>query len=295
MARNLHVAAIQLNACDSPQDNLARGLAMVDRAARAGAEWVVLPEMFVKYGDLGESVQTAETISQTGEIYGPIVSQLANLAKERSIVLVAGSICEAADQAKQHRPQAAYNTQLVFDRRGKLVARYRKLHLFDINLPEKVVACESDHIVAGDQVVVETIDGICCGLAICYDLRFPELFRAMRAAGAELITLPSAFTKTTGQAHWKDLVRARAIENQCFVIAANQFGQHNARQASYGHSLIIDPWGEVLASTGDQEAILYATLALDRVAKTRQRLPAWEHRRLDVDISSTRLRDHVSQ
>jgi predicted amidohydrolase len=268
---------------------------MVDKAAWAGAEWVVLPEMFAKYGDLGESVQTAEVIS-LAEGYGPIVRQLANLAKERSIILVAGSICEAVAHPEENDvSQAIYNTQVVFDRSGKLVARYRKLHLFDINLPEKVVACESEHIRAGDQVVVEAIDGVRCGLAICYDLRFPELFRAMRAAGAELITLPSAFTKTTGEAHWQSLVRARAIENQCFVIAANQYGRHNARQSSYGHSLIVDPWGEVLATAGDNEAIVYATLELDRVAKFRERLPTWEHRRLDIDTSSTRLRNHVSQ
>ncbi len=295
MARNLHIAVVQINACDSPTDNVARALAMVDKAARAGAEWVVLPEMFAKYGDLGESVQTAEVISEA-ETYGPIVRRLASVAKERSIVLVAGSVCEAvSDGAENRSRQTAYNTQLVFDRGGKLVARYRKLHLFDINLPQKVVACESEHIRAGDQVVVERIDGIRCGLAICYDLRFPELFRAIRAAGAELITLPSAFTKTTGEAHWETLVRARAIENQCFVIAANQYGRHNARQSSYGHSLVVDPWGEVLATAGDNEAILYATLELGRVAKFRERLPAWEHRRLDIDTSSTRMRNHVSQ
>lgn len=287
MPRILHLAAIQTNACHSPAENVERARAAVEQAARNGAQWVVLPEMFPKYGDLAEAVQTAEPIfPDEPSRCGPLVRELSTWARNLEIVLVAGSICEQSPLNAAATGAAIHNTQLVFDRTGKIVARYRKLHLFDVNVPGKVVSRESDHIAAGNQVVVETIDGVRCGLAICYDLRFPELFRAMRAAGTELILLPSAFTQVTGEAHWTALVRARAIENQCFFVAANQCGVHTPKSASHGHSLIVDPWGRVVSSAGATPTTLYATLDLASVAQVRERLPAWDHRRLPVDTSS---------
>jgi predicted amidohydrolase len=269
MRSDIQVAAIQLNANAARDENVAKAIQMVEQAVAAGAQLIVLPELFNGYGDLGSVVQQAEPIP------GPSSERLRRCAQTHGIWLVAGSICERSDD-----PQRGYNTTLLFAPDGSLAARYRKLHLFEANVPGNASVCESDHMLRGDDVVTVSTELAAFGLAICYDLRFPELFRQLSSRGMEVLLFPSAFTYATGKDHWHILLRARAIENQCFVIAANQCGQHTDKLKSYGHSLIIDPWGRILAEAEEEETIIYAKLDGIRLNSVREVLPALRNRRL---------------
>jgi predicted amidohydrolase len=173
-----------------------------------------------------------------------------------------------------------YNTSCLLDPSGRIVARYRKIHLFDIDLPGRVSVRESNDRTPGADVVTAATPLGTIGMSVCYDLRFPELYRRLAAAGAEILLVPSAFTFPTGAAHWEVLCRARAIENQCWVIAANQTGKSPHGFADYGHSLIVDPWGTVVAQAGDEPGVLLATVDHDRTARIRRELPCLQHRRL---------------
>lgn len=270
MQNTVRVAVIQLTAQLDKAANLANAQRLLRAAAREKPQLVVLPELFNAYGDLAEVARQAEPIP------GPTSTLLAQLAQELGIVLCGGSLCE-----QNSRPGQGYNTSLLLDAQGRIIARYRKMHLFDVDLPGQVSVCESQSMCPGEDVVVTATSVGNIGQAICYDLRFPELFRQLSQRGAELICIPSAFTAATGPAHWEVLLRARAIENQCYVLAANQYGAHSAKLASYGGSLIIDPWGEVLARGAlDRDEILIADLSAERLQSVRTRLPALAHRRL---------------
>ncbi len=233
MQRLVSTALVQINSTGDYDRNLRVAERMIRQAADTGARLVLLPELFNRIGQFEKLVAGAETIP------GPTTEALGNLARELQLVLCGGSICEKSDD-----PRRAYNTSLLFEADGELVATYRKLHLFDVAIPDRVSVTESHYILPGDQVITVATSLGQLGMATCYDLRFPELFRLLAAAGAEMICLPSAFTKFTGQHHWHTLVKARAIENQCFLLAANQVGQHRSHLHSYGHSLIVDPWGQ---------------------------------------------------
>lgn len=269
MQSDIQAATIQLNATGTREQNVAKAIQMVEQAAASGAQLIVLPELFNGYGDLGPIVQQAEPIP------GPTSERLRRSAQECGVWLVAGSICEQSSD-----PSRGFNTSLFFAPDGSLLARYRKLHLFEANVPGNASVCESDHMLRGDDVMTVSTELATFGLAICYDLRFPELFRQMSARGMEVLLFPSAFTYATGKDHWHILLRARAIENQCFVVAANQCGQHTERLKSYGHSLILDPWGRILAEAGEEEAIIYARLDGVRLKSVREVLPALKNRRL---------------
>jgi deaminated glutathione amidase len=269
MQSEIQAAAIQLNANGSRAENVAKALQMIDKAAAGGARLIVLPELFNGYGDLAEVVAQAETIP------GPTSEALCQRATQHGIWLCGGSLCERSDQ-----PGRGYNTSLLISPEGRVVATYRKVHLFDVNVPGNVNVCESSHMLPGEPPKVVETELARFGTAICYDLRFPELFRRLSQQGMEVLLFPSAFTAATGKDHWHVLVRARAIENQCYVIAANQCGRHNERLASFGHSLIVDPWGRILAEAGDEEMILTARLDGIRLASTREVLPALKNRKL---------------
>ena len=267
--RELVVAALQMASTQDRQANLRLATELVEQAARRGAGLIVLPEFFNGLGRLEEVAAAAEPIP------GPTSEAMRRLASRLGIVLVAGSICEASSE-----PGKGYNTSLAFGPDGQELGRYRKLHLFDVELDDGVSFCESAHILPGNSVSVWSTTWGTCGQATCYDLRFPALFHTLADGGAELIAFPSAFLQQTGQAHWEVLLRARAIENQTFVVAANQCGQHAPRLTTYGHSLIADPWGNVLANAGAvAEGIALATIDLARVAEIRQQLPTLKHRR----------------
>ena len=200
---------------------------------------------------------------------------MADLARSCGVFICMGSIIEAIPGDPQ-----GYNTSCLIDPAGQIIARYRKIHLFDIDLPGRVTVRESDDRRPGADVVTVPTPFGTVGMSICYDLRFPELYRQLAAAGAELLVIPAAFTFPTGAAHWEVLCRARAIENQCWVIAANQSGTSPHGFADYGHSLIVDPWGTVVAQAGDGPGVIVATIDRKRTAQVRRELPCLQHRRL---------------
>lgn len=268
MQRTIKAAVVQMNARLDKQENWRTAQRLVRDAARQQAELVVLPELFNAYGPLADVVAQAESIP------GPTTDFCARLAKELGITLCAGSLCERDPDSS-----LGYNTSLLFGPSGNLLSKYRKMHLFDVEIPGQVSSRESDYMRSGNWARTIETDLGALGQAICYDLRFPELFRNLSQQNLDILLLPSAFTATTGKAHWEVLVRARAIENQCFVLAANQYGEHSPKQTSFGTSLIVDPWGEVLARGSlDAEAVLVAELSTQVLERTRLQVPALRHR-----------------
>ena len=264
----MKIAAVQMISGPQVAPNLVTAARLIAEAAAAGAKLVVLPEYF----PLIDATDEARLAARERFGSGPLQDFLADLAAKHGIWLVGGSIPLATAE-----PNKLLNTCLVFDDGGRRVARYDKIHLFAFNKGEERYD-EAKTIEAGSSVVsVDTPFGR-LGLAICYDLRFPELFRAM--GRVDVIALPAAFTETTGQAHWRVLLRARAIENQCYLVAAAQGGRHPTGRVTHGNSLIVDPWGEVIADMDKGEGVVSAELDRARVAEIRTNLPALEHRRL---------------
>ena len=268
--RRYTAAAVQMRTGSDRSANLARADALVRDAAARGARLVVLPEVFAWRGPAADEAAVAEPVP------GPVTVRLGALARELGLWLAAGSLHERA--AGEVR---VFNTSCLFDPRGEIVARYRKLHLFDVDLPGGVAVQESATRAPGTEVVTAPTELGTLGLSICYDLRFPELYRRLSRAGAEVLLIPSAFTFPTGAAHWEVLVRARAVENQCYVIAADQAGTSPQGFADWGDSMLVDPWGRVLARAGDGEAVVTAEIDLDYLARVRRELPALAHARLD--------------
>ncbi len=266
----MKAAVVQLNSSENKSRNLEIAKRLVRAAAADGAQLVVLPELFNCLGPLTLVQENAESLD------GPTATAMRQLADDLSIYLCAGSICERAEIAKR-----AYNTSLFFGPDGVLVDVYRKQHLFDVQIPGEIQLSESSVMLPGRENVVSDLPPFRIGFATCYDLRFPELFRNLTEQGATVICLPAAFTYVTGKAHWETLVRARAIENQCYFLAANQVGEHSDKLVSFGHSMIDDPWGSIEANLGDEHNS-YAVCAIDfeQVVKVRERLPALLHRRI---------------
>lgn len=262
-------AVVQMASGPDRCANRARAAELVGRAAGAGARLIALPEMFSWRGAPGEEAAQAEPVP------GPTTDALAELARRYGIVLCGGSILEATPGGGR-----LHNTSCLFGPDGALLAVYRKIHLFDVELPGRVAARESDVFAPGDREVVADTPVGRAGLAICYDLRFPELFRRLARRGAEILLVPSAFTAPTGEAHWEVLCRARAVENQCILLAANQTGPTRRGYAHYGHSLIVDPWGVVLAQAGASEEVVVAEVDLASVARVRREMPCLRHARL---------------
>ncbi len=270
------VSAVQMNSTA----DLARNLEIADRwlraAAAAGSRLVALPENFAFMG--AKETDKLAHAEPAGD--GPIQQFLADTARELGLWIVAGTVPLAVDGD----PRRVWAACLVYDEGGKCVARYDKIHLFDVEVPGGEHYRESASIAAGEikPVVVQTPAGR-LGLTVCYDLRFPELYRALVDAGAELFCVPAAFTHRTGEAHWDALLRARAIENQCYVIAPGQYGTHASRRRTWGHSRIIDPWGTVLGGRGDDdEGLVSAPIDLAKLHELRKSFPVLRHRRLGV-------------
>lgn len=263
----MRVACVQLNSGADKAVNVAAAVALVRRAAAAGARLVVLPETWTYKGSHAVLEDVAESID------GPANTVLAGLAAELGVYVLAGSIYE-----RTARPGRYANTSVLFDPRGAPIAVYRKIHLFDAVAGAKVYR-ESDDLEPGGELVTADVDGLTVGLTICYDLRFPELYRSLALRGAELLLVPAAFTEATGRDHWEVLLRARAIENGCFVVAAAQWGVHGGDRWCHGRSMIVDPWGTVLAVAPDGVGICDADLDLEAVERVRERLPVLSHRR----------------
>lgn len=263
------VSAVQLRAGRDQDANLALAAEQTEAAAAAGTDLVVLPEVFAWRGPQKLEPSVAEPIP------GPVTDFISELSRRLGIHLLAGSVLEHSSETK------CYNTSLLFGPDGAELARYRKIHLFEVEIAGEVSVHESNTRLAGKDVVCVDTELGRLGLSICYDLRFPELYRKLADQGAEAILVPAAFTAPTGRVHWHALLRARAIENQCYVIAANQFGHNDDGFADYGHSMIIDPWGEILAEAGDDGPCrVEAELDPERLAQVRRNLPSLEHRRL---------------
>jgi predicted amidohydrolase len=271
MSWELRVGAIQMRAVGDRTANLATCATLTGQAAREGAQLVVLPECFSFLGrGEGDKLAIAEVLDGTG----PTLSALRELATRHGVWLIGGGTPEVVPGD----PRRTYNTAVVIDPRGELVARYRKIHLFDVDIPGGATLRESDATRAGDEIVVVDIGGARVGLTICYDVRFPELYRRLvKDRGAEVVLLPAAFTAHTGAAHWHLLLRARAVENQAWIVAAAQWGQHNEKRQSFGHSLVVDPWGTVVGELPSGDGVVHATLDGETVEKRRGQMPCLTH------------------
>ncbi len=258
----MKVALIQMNSNYDKAGNLARALSMCAEAAAEGSEFVLLPEMFLIRGDNLDLDEKREPVP------GPSLKKIMELAKEKEIWILAGSICE-----KIEGDTKVYNTSALIDDKGEIVAAYRKIHMFDVDINGTKIQ-ESDYYAAGKSSVLVKVKGVETGLAICFDLRFPELFEDYRKHGAKILCLPAAFTSFTGRMHWEVLLRARAIENQCFVLAPNQTGTGQKQVATYGNSMAVDPWGKVIARASEfEEEIVYAELDFKVLDNVRKRIP----------------------
>ncbi|MGH7871987.1 MAG: carbon-nitrogen hydrolase family protein [Candidatus Binatia bacterium] len=267
--RKFLAAAVQMVASDDKAANLKQAEQWIRQAAVQGAQVVALPEVFIWRGEKKREHEFAEPIP------GPSSTALGGMARELGIYLLAGSILERIPGSEK-----AYNTSLLFGPNGELIARYRKIHLFDVDLANGTSLRESATREYGDGVIVAATEFCPMGLSVCYDLRFPELYRALAMRGAQIIFVPSAFTAYTGAAHWETLLRARAIENQVYVVAADQFGKSAKSFETHGHSMIVDPWGKVLAELADGAGVISAEIDLDYLTKVRAELPSLSHRRL---------------
>jgi predicted amidohydrolase len=267
-------AVIQLCSQDDVPTNLARVVALIGEAARAGAQVIALPENFAFMG--GDDAGKREH-AEKADGHGPILSTIVAAAREHQVHIVAGGMPETSED-----PEKPYNSSVLVDPRGAIVAVYRKLHLFDVDLADGTSLKESASTSAGSDKVVARVRDVPLGMSVCYDVRFPELYRALERRGARIVTVPAAFTVTTGKDHWHVLLRARAIENQVFVLAPGQQGKHPRGRTTYGKSIIVDPWGDVIAQCGDGEGFAMAKLDLAYQDRVRASLPCLAHRRLST-------------
>jgi predicted amidohydrolase/diadenosine tetraphosphate (Ap4A) HIT family hydrolase len=268
------VAVVQMTATPDKEATFSQLKSLVERAKCRGADMVFVPECADYVSESREqAVSLAESIS------GPMVTRYRDLAREKSLWISIGGFHEKPNSdAKQ-----VYNTHLIIDREGTIQGSYRKVHLFDVDVPGGVRVHESSFISAGSTIgpPVSTVCGK-VGMAICYDMRFPELATSLVQQGAEILTYPSAFTVPTGMAHWETLLRNRAIENQCYVIAAAQVGQHHAKRTSYGHAMVIDPWGTVIAQCHDTADVCLAEIDHELLQRRRLEMPVFSHKRHDI-------------
>jgi predicted amidohydrolase len=260
-------AVVQLTSGADVGSNLSRAAAHIAEAARRGASLAVLPENFAF---MGEHERDKFAVAESLDENGPILSAMKEAARRHQISLVLGGFPEKATATHVR------NTALHLDAAGEVKAVYRKIHLFDVDIPDGATYRESASVLAGAEPVVSGE----LGLSVCYDVRFPELYRELARRGARILTVPAAFTLHTGRDHWHVLLRARAVENLCYVLAAAQYGRHNAKRVTYGHSLIVDPWGVVLAEVGDHEGVAVAEIDFAHQDKLRAELPALHHRKL---------------
>jgi deaminated glutathione amidase len=272
------VAAIQMTSGHVVQDNLSAAGKLLREARELGAEIACLPENFSFIGLRdADKLNVAETDGQ-----GPIQEFLRDIARELKLWILGGTTVIKGDSATR-----VANASLLFDAQGKRVARYDKIHLFDVTIPGRDESyLESTHITPGRDVVIADTPVGKLGMSVCYDMRFPELYRELVSRGAEWLAMPAAFTVPTGRAHWETLLRARAIENLCYVVAPAQAGTHTSGRETYGDTLIVDYWGQVLARLAKGSGVVTADIDLVKQAETRARFPALDNRRLGVERST---------
>jgi len=266
----LKIGICQMMVTNQKEVNIARAREMIEEATAAGSRIVILPEMFNcpystnAFPEFAEQYPTGETIRM-----------LKKTAKEKEIYLVGGSIPEKEGEQ-------VFNTSFIFNPLGEMIGKHRKIHLFDVDLPSGLSFRESKTLSPGDQATVVNTPLASLGVAICYDIRFPELSRLMTLKGAQILIFPAAFNMTTGPAHWEMLFKTRAVDNQVFTVGASSARNYNAPYVSYGNSMVVDPWGNITARADEQERIIYAEIDLEYIAKIRRELPLLEHRRVDL-------------
>jgi predicted amidohydrolase len=270
----MDVSLVQLSATRDVDANLETCRQLADRALERGTDWILFPENAPFLGSDGEKREVAEDLD------GPMVDHFRQIARDGDVWVTLGSFPERAPDDDR-----TYNTQVMIEPSGDIAAIYRKLHLFDVDVEEGRSFRESDHVRGGQELVSSDLEAdgeqYRVGLSICYDVRFPEQYRALADDGATVLTIPSAFTLQTGRDHWHPLVRARAIENQAWVLAPNQWGHHFGKRSSYGHSVVYDPWGRRVACASDRETIVHAKIDPEYLDEVRSNMPCLEHRRLD--------------
>jgi predicted amidohydrolase len=265
------VAAVQMTSRNEKVENLKKAGYLLKKGVDMGATLLALPENFSFMGEEREKIKVAEELES-----GESVEFLRNFSEEHGVWLLGGSIPLKAGVGK------VYNTSLLINDKGKVAARYDKIHLFDVDLGKGEAYRESDFVQRGDKPVSADTPFGRAGLSICYDLRFPELYRRLVTEGAEIVFAPSAFTLKTGKDHWEILVRARAIENQVYMVAPAQFGVHSEKRTTYGNAMIVDPWGKVVARASEKETVIVAELDLSYQKDVRRSVPCLKHRVLSV-------------
>lgn len=270
MKSKFKIGVCQMPVVKSKEQNISKARSMIKEAAAGGCSLVVLPEMF-------NCPYNSSLFPEYAEIYpeGSTLKMLSAAASEEKIYLVGGSIPEREENI-------IYNTSFVFGPRGELLAKHQKVHLFDVDLPDGLSFHESRTLGAGKNITVVKTELCTLGVAVCYDIRFPELIRLMALMGAEIVILPAAFNMNTGPAHWELLLRTRAVDNQVFIVGASSARDTEASYVSYGNSLIADPWGKIIAQAGEKEMILYGDIDLQVLEETREALPLLKHRRSDL-------------
>lgn len=268
--RRFKLAVCQMIVIDDKKKNIEKAEQMIKTASREGADLVILPEMFncpylnSFFPLFAESFPNGET-----------VQMLSKVAEEEKIYLIGGSIPEKDGED-------IYNTSFVFDREGKVIGKHRKIHLFDVDLDTGLSFHESNTLSSGSSLTVVDTELCRVGVAICYDMRFPELFRLYALKGADMIVVPGAFNMTTGPAHWEALLRIRAVDNQVYMVGASPARDYSAGYVAYGNSLVVEPWGNLIAKADESETIIYADIDLDRINKVRNELPLLKHLRTDL-------------
>lgn len=270
MTGNFRLALCQMKVESDKEKNIFKALKMLQKAADGNADIAVLPEMFNCPYDTGNFTSYAETADDS-----PTLKAIAATAKQLGIYVFAGSIPEKADGK-------IYNTSFAIDRKGSIIGRHRKMHLFDIDVTGRIRFMESDILSRGDEVTIVETEFCKVGMAICYDIRFPELSGLMALEGAELLVLPGAFNMVTGPAHWEILIRARALDNQFYVAAASPARDMDFSYKAYGNSMAADPWGNVLCRAGEGEEIVFADISASKIERVRNELPLLKHRRTDL-------------
>ena len=272
----IKIALCQMNVIDNKEKNIEKAIQMIKESKRQGADLAVLPEMFNCPYENEKFIEYAEELSDSKTL-----KEISNIAKEENIHVLAGSIPEL-ERDEENDGESIYNTAVFFENNGKLVGKHRKMHLFDIDVKGKVYFKESDTLSAGNDFTVIETDLATIGIGICYDIRFVELSRIMALNGAEILIFPGAFNLTTGPAHWQLLFRSRALDNQVYTIGVAPALDKDASYNSYGHSIAVNPWGEVIEELGFDEDLKTVKIDLDEIKRIKEEIPVLKNRRTDL-------------
>lgn len=266
----IKLALCQMNVIDNKFENLKKASLMIEQCVNEGSDFIILPEMFNCPYSNDKFIEYAENESDSYTL-----NTISSLADKYNVYILAGSIPEKENAN-------IYNTSYLFDKNGEIIAKHRKIHLFDIDIKGKITFKESDVLTAGNQFTLAKTDFGKIGIGICYDIRFPELARVMTEKGATMLFYPGAFNLTTGPAHWELLFRSRALDNQVFCVGVAPALDKNASYNSYGHSIVVNPWGEVIAQAGEKEEIIFCEIDLNEIKKVREELPLLKNKRKDL-------------